>query len=70
MAWTQEELDALDRAIAQGLTRVRYQDPAGGLHEKQYSSLDDMLRVRGMIRAELGYSGPPSVTVARHDRDI
>lgn len=70
MAFTQQDLDALERAIALGARRVKYQDPAGGMHDKEYSSLDEMLRVRGMIRAELGYSGPPSVTVARHDRDI
>lgn len=70
MAWTQEQLDALESAIAMGTTRVRYQDPAGGLHEKQYASLDDMLRIRGMIRAELGLSGTQASTVARHDRDI
>jgi hypothetical protein len=71
MAWTQEHLDAINAAIALGATRVKYQDPAGGLHDTEYSSLDDLLRRKRMIEAELGLaSTTPSVTVARHDRDI
>jgi hypothetical protein len=68
--WTQEDLDALERAIALGVMRVRYQDPAGGLHEKQYNSLDDMLKARAIMRAEMGIQGPPSTIVVRHDRDL
>lgn len=70
MAWTQEQLDAINAAIAVGATRVKYQDPAGGLHDTEYASLDDLLRRKRMIEAELGISSAPSTIVARHDRDI
>jgi hypothetical protein len=47
--YTQAQLDALDAAIAQGATHVRYGDK-----QVQYRSLDEMLRLRSLIRRELG----------------
>lgn len=52
MAYTQTELDALDRAIAQGALSVEYGDK-----KVTYRSLDDMLRTRQLMRDELGLNG-------------
>lgn len=54
MAYTQEQLTALEAAIATGTTRV---EMAGRL--VQYASLTEMLRLRDLLRAELGLA-PPS----------
>jgi hypothetical protein len=45
MAWTQTDLDAIDKAIASGAVRVDY--PGGG--SVTYRSLADMRSVRGDI---------------------
>ncbi len=52
MAWTQTQLDALDVAIVSGSLRVRYSD-----REVMYRSLDEMIRIRDLMRADLGLLG-------------
>lgn len=52
MAWTLAQLNALDEAIALGTTTVEYQGK-----KVTYRSLDEMLRVRDVIRRELGLAG-------------
>jgi hypothetical protein len=53
MAWTSEDLAAIESAIATGARRVRFQT-----HEVEYQSLNDMLKVRALIRDEIaGQSG-------------
>lgn len=52
MAYTLQQLEALDSAIVQGALRVKYADK-----EVEYRSLDDMIRLRNMMRQELGMSG-------------
>lgn len=47
--FTLEMLQKLEEAIAQGVRRVRYSDK-----EVEYASLDDMLRVRNLMRSQLG----------------
>lgn len=49
MAWTQDQLDALEEAIASSTLKVKYADK-----EVTYRSLDEMLKVRDMMRADLG----------------
>lgn len=49
MAYTQEQLDKLDEAISQGVTRVKYADK-----EVEYRSLSDMRQIRDLIKQELG----------------
>jgi hypothetical protein len=51
MAWTQADLDAINKAISSGAKRVRFQT-----HEVEYQSVDEMLRVRDIIMADLGQS--------------
>jgi hypothetical protein len=49
MAYTQQQLEALDAAIAEGALTVKYTDKS-----VTYRSLDEMIRIRDLIRAELG----------------
>ncbi len=48
MAWTDEDLKALDTAIALGARRVQYRDK-----EVEYRTLDEMMRVRALILGSL-----------------
>lgn len=48
MAWTADDLAALDAAIATGAQKVRYQT-----HEVEYRSMADMLRARDLIKGEM-----------------
>ncbi|MDK4713001.1 hypothetical protein [Rhizobium sp. CNPSo 4039] len=48
MAWTQDDLDAINSAIATGAKRVRFQT-----HEVEYPSVDQLLRARDVIKAEI-----------------
>lgn len=49
MAFTTDQLNALETAIAQGATSVRLNG-----REIRYHSLGDMIRLRDTMRAELG----------------
>ncbi len=51
MAWTQTQLDALEDAIAKGVTLVKYKDK-----EVRYRTLKDMLELRNKMRECLGLS--------------
>lgn len=51
-SFTQENLDALEQAIAEGALTVRFADK-----EITYQSLDQMLRVRRIMKQSLG-KGP------------
>lgn len=52
MAWTQDDLTILEKAIAQGATRVKYADK-----EVEYRSLSEMYNIREQIKDELGLNG-------------
>lgn len=54
MAWSQTDLDKLETAIAAGVRRVKYSDK-----EVEYQSVDDMIKVRELIRQELTTSPRP-----------
>lgn len=56
-SWTTNDLAALESAIKTGATRVSYQD-----RDVSYRSLDDMLRIRDLMRADLGQVGDSSQT--------
>lgn len=65
MAWTLEQLTALEGAIAQGALRVRYSDK-----EVQYRSLGEMIQLRDMMRQELGLSQPTKRLFAKHSKGL
>ena len=48
-AFTQENLVALEKSIVEGVRRVKYTDK-----EVEYRSLDEMLRIRELMRKALG----------------
>lgn len=51
MAYTLDQLTTLEAAIAEGTLRVKYADK-----EVQYRSLDEMLRIRELMRRDVGQS--------------
>ena len=53
MAFTQAQLDALEAAIAGGELVVQYQDK-----KVQYRDLGEMMRIRDMMRRDLGLVQP------------
>jgi hypothetical protein len=53
MAYTQSDLDLIEAAIKEGALTVKYADK-----QVTYRSLDEMLRIRDLIRAELGITTP------------
>jgi hypothetical protein len=58
MAWTQADLDALDRAIKQGVKSIRHGDET-----LEFQTVADMLRLRGLMQAEISGKGAGSTTV-------
>ena len=64
MAFSQAQLDAIENAIAAGVTTVSYEGKSSS-----FRSLDDMLRVRDILRRALGIIPQSSATVlVAHDR--
>jgi len=49
MTWTTTDLDAIETALKSGTSRVRYAD-----REVTYRSVDEMIRLRDLIREALG----------------
>ncbi len=55
MAYTQDQVDRLQAAIAEGAVRVRYAD-----REVTYRDLEEMRQTLGMMKADLaGAAGRP-----------
>ena len=52
MAFTLDQLETLEAAIASGTKKVKYADK-----EVEYNSIQDMLTLRDLIRKELGLIG-------------
>lgn len=64
MAFTQAQLDALEEAISAGATSVSYEGKT-----VSYRTLDDMLRLRTIIRKALGLSPASATTLlVKHSR--
>jgi hypothetical protein len=63
MAWTQTQLDALEEAISQGALVVKYQD-----RMVTYRSLNEMLKLRELIRNELGLTETTVRLFAKHSK--
>lgn len=62
----QSDLDALEKAIKNGRIRVKYGDK-----EVTYRSLDEMMRIRDIMKGELSSGSSPrkSVSYASFTRD-
>jgi hypothetical protein len=63
MAWTTQQLAALEAAIAQGTTRVTFEG-----RTVEYRSLADMIRLRDLMRRDLGAAAPARITYASFSR--
>jgi hypothetical protein len=63
MAFTLAQLDALEAGLAAGATSVSYEGKS-----VTYRSIDEMLRLRAIIRRALGLGGVSSRVVVAHDR--
>ena len=64
MAFTQAQLDAIEDGIAAGVTSVSYEGKSAS-----YRSIDEMLRIRAIIRRALGLDPQKSATIlVAHDR--
>lgn len=64
MAYTPQQLEALDAAIAEGTLKVEYGDK-----KVEYRSLNEMLKIRNLIAAELGTAAPRR-TYASFDKGL
>lgn len=61
MAWSQADLDTIEKAISSGARRVKFQT-----HEVEYQSIGDMLKARDVIRAEIVTTARPGVMLAEY----
>lgn len=66
-SWTQLDLERLNRSIARGVLTVKYED-----RQTTYRSLDEMLKLRDLMREDLEPSGAPSRRrrYARYDKGL
>ena len=62
MAWSQTDLDALNKAISNGAMSVRYAD-----RSVQYRSLDEMLKIRSMMMDELNLPSSVKSSMRKFD---
>jgi hypothetical protein len=58
MAWSQSDLDAIEVAIKSGTTMVKYDTKT-----VTYRSLDELIRIRELIKKELGQTTGASARV-------
>lgn len=52
MAFTQTDLDKLEKAIASGVKKVKFSD-----REVEYHSMEEMLKARDLMRRQLKKAG-------------
>lgn len=65
MAYTLEQLQTLEDAIAQGVNQVMY-----GNKMVIYRSVDDMIKVRNLMRVELGLTIGTTRLYTNHDKGL
>lgn len=67
VAFTEENLLALEKAIVEGVRRVKYTDK-----EVEYRSIDELMRIRNLIREKLGKKkcGEPGLFGGRRKKMI
>lgn len=65
MAFTEEQLEAIEAAIASGTLIVQYSDK-----RVEYRSFDDLLRARNLIREALGLTGKSKRIYAEHSKGV
>jgi len=68
MAFSQADIDALDRAIASGEVRVRFSDPGGSVREVEYRSIEELKSARALAASAVASSTVISRRVPRYQR--
>lgn len=68
MAYSQSDLDALNKAIATGAKRVRF-GSGESAHETEFRSLAEMLAIKAVIESELSPHRARPIGFAEHTRD-
>jgi len=63
MSFSQAQLDAIEAGIAAGTTSIAYEG-----RSVTYRSLDEMLRIRAILRISLGFTTQPVTVLAQHSR--
>jgi hypothetical protein len=64
MAWTQQQHDALERAIAEGASSVQYED-----RRVTYRSQAEMLSLLAAMKRSLGLTSPRATTAFKSTTD-
>jgi len=65
MAWTQSDLDALDKAISSGKQTVEYDG-----RRVVYRSMQDLFVARRLVRKSLGYPQTDGVVLPITNKDV
>ncbi len=65
MAFTLIQLEALEKAIAEGVTRVKYENK-----EVEYRSLDEMMRLLQLMQSQLGIKPKAQRILAKHSKGL
>jgi len=65
MGFTLSQLEALEKAIAEGVTRVKYETK-----EVEYRSLEEMLKLRDLMRQELGLVSRGGRILTSHSKGL
>lgn len=65
MAYTTEQVDTLEAAIAQGAKRVQYADKT-----VEYRSLSEMIELLGIMKTELGLIPAKTRKLAQHSKGL
>jgi hypothetical protein len=68
MAFTQADIDAVDRAIATGELRVRLSAPGGSYREVEYRSMDDLIKAKSVMMGSVQTSAGVSRRVPRYQQ--
>ena len=65
MASTLLQLEALEAAIAEGVTRVKYENK-----EVEYRSLDEMMKLLALMQAQLGIKPKAQRLLAKYSKGL
>jgi hypothetical protein len=65
MAWTQEDIDKLESAMAEGALRVKYKDK-----EIEYRSLREMQKLLEQMKQEVSGKAKTVRVTAIHDKGL
>jgi hypothetical protein len=65
MAFTLLQLEALEKAIAEGVTRVKYENK-----EVEYRSLEEMMQLLSIMQAQLGLKPKSQRILAKFSKGL